>query len=232
MSPRLDIVDFHTHVLPGADHGSYSVSESEAQLDLAAEHGVKRIIATPHFYPNSHTVDGFLERRALAFEMLSSSLTESRPKLLLGAEVLLCEGLEKMASLDKLLISGTDTLLLELPFSGFSEGYIKSVKAIIKSGIDVVLAHVDRYDPENINKLLKIGAKAQVNASALCSFFRNKQLYEWLESGVIVAIGSDIHNRTRSAYDHFSKAIRKIGEYAERIKNSSDAIWDKAFLEK
>ena len=52
----LDIVDFHAHVLPCADHGSSSVSTSLSQLSYAKGAGVKRIIATPHFYPHKHTL--------------------------------------------------------------------------------------------------------------------------------------------------------------------------------
>ena len=70
----IDIVDFHSHILPNADHGSDSLETSLKQLLLAKEFGVKRIIATPHFYPHRHTLQAFLARRNKAFEELDDLL--------------------------------------------------------------------------------------------------------------------------------------------------------------
>ena len=38
-------VDFHSHIIPGADHGSKSVEVSKKQLEIAANAGVKYIVA-------------------------------------------------------------------------------------------------------------------------------------------------------------------------------------------
>ena len=45
-----DMVDFHNHILPGIDDGSQSVSQSLKMLELFAELGVEKIIASPHIY--------------------------------------------------------------------------------------------------------------------------------------------------------------------------------------
>ena len=57
------ITDFHSHVLPGADHGSDSVETSERQLELLNGAGIDRVVATPHFYPSDVTVGEFLDLR-------------------------------------------------------------------------------------------------------------------------------------------------------------------------
>ena len=49
MDLPFDVVDFHTHILPGADHGSDSVETTLRQLEFARDAGVKRLIATSHF---------------------------------------------------------------------------------------------------------------------------------------------------------------------------------------
>ena len=116
---KIDVVDFHAHILPGADHGSDSIETSIKQLKLAAGEGVTRIIATPHFYPHRHTLDKFLEKRAACAKVLLDACDGTLPEVKLGAEVLLCPGLDKIQGLEKLCLSGTKYLLLELPFSDF-----------------------------------------------------------------------------------------------------------------
>lgn len=228
----IDLVDFHSHILPGADHGSYSVSESETQLDLAYQFGVRRIIATPHFYPNSHTVEDFLKRREQALGMLYRSFSEERPSVILGAEVLACRGIEKMPGLEKLFISGTHTLLFELPYSGFDEECVVSVSSLVKDGVDVVLAHADRYEINNVMKLVAAGARVQLNADSVCSFFKRRRCKPYLDGGHVVALGSDIHNRNISAYKHFSKAISILSKHISFIKEESDKVWERAFSKK
>ena len=61
MKLNKDLVDFHAHILPEADHGSSSLEMSLWQLASAKRYGVTRIIATPHFYPHVHTVESLLK---------------------------------------------------------------------------------------------------------------------------------------------------------------------------
>jgi protein-tyrosine phosphatase len=42
------LIDIHSHVLFGLDDGARTIEESLAMLRLAAEHGTKAIVATPH----------------------------------------------------------------------------------------------------------------------------------------------------------------------------------------
>ncbi len=223
-----DVVDFHAHILPLADHGSSSVETSLFQLRSAMQYGVSRIIATPHFYPNGHHIDSFLECRSKAFSELSMHLTPDLPEVRLGAEVLICRGIENMPDIDKLFIKGTETLLLELPFSDFDSYYARSTQKLISRGVSVVLAHADRYPSAVIDPLVDCGAKIQLNATSLARLFNERRLYDWLKDGHVVAIGSDIHGEDKCAYKSFVRAIDKIGEYAEYVKSESDKIWDEA----
>ena len=223
----MDIVDFHAHIIPRADHGSSSVEVSVNQLSLAQQSGVTRIVATPHFYPARDSVESFLERRNRHFAELSeANITECSIRL--GAEVLICDNLESMPGLERLCISGTNSLLLELPFSDFEKQYILTVKTLVARGFDVVLAHADRYEPENIEKLLALGARIQLNASSLVGFFKPKHLYKWMERELVVALGSDIHGADRKYYKNFVTAKNKIGEHLLYIKRQSDEIWNRA----
>ena len=224
---RLDVVDFHSHILPGADHGSSSVETSLKQLKLASDAGVTRIIATPHFYPHRHTLDKFLEKREECANALFSVCDGTLPEVKIGAEVLLCEGLEKLPGLEKLCLSGTNYLLIELPFADFRHEYCDTVEKIQKSGLKVILAHVDRYAKENIEQMIDIGVeRLQVNADSLDKMFKPKHILEWAKRGYVIALGSDIHNDDAKAYKHFTKAKSVLGDSLEMIRAKSDDIFN------
>lgn len=225
---KFNFVDFHAHILPGADHGCMSVDDALYQLKLAASRGIKRIIAAPHFYPQVHHVSGFISRRNQAFDELSLHMTPDMPKIVLGAEALICDGIEEMPDLDRLFIEGTRTLLLELPMNTYSYKYTESVEQMTSMGIDVVIAHAERYMPKNINQLIEVGARLQLNASALDSLFLSKHIRGWILDGKVVAVGSDIHGRDKKAYASFMRAVSKRAALMEHIRTESDKIWEKA----
>ena len=223
----IDIVDFHSHILPGADHGSSSVETSLSQLNLAHNNGVTRIIATPHFYPHRHTLEQFLKRRENAWEQLSSSISEDLPTVKLGAEVLLCQGLENFKGIENLTLNGTNYMLLELPFSDFRNEYCDTVASLLKSGFDIILAHVDRYPKENIERLIDVGvSKLQLNAESLAGFFKPKHLLSWASDNMVVALGSDIHGADEKAYKRFIKAKKALADSLSYVEDASNNIWN------
>ena len=221
-----DIVDFHAHILPNADHGSSSLDMSLAQLELAARHGIKHVVATPHFYPERHSVDEFITRRDQAYRELMDAVSADHPSVTLGAEVLICDGIERLERLDELCVFGTKILLLELPFSVFKPEYRDSVRRLIKLGYGVVLAHVDRYSPDTIETLAEEGVFMQLNAHALCGAGVPGDIKRWILSGQVVALGSDIHQVDKKAYKRFDKAKKRfisLGATAD-LQSFSDFI--------
>lgn len=207
------LLDFHAHVLPGLDHGSDSVETSLSQLKLAKAAGIKQVIATSHFYPEKHNAEEFVRLRRESYLRLAEHLNEDLPKVKLGAEVLMCAGIESMPSLSELFIEGTKILLLELPFADFSPSYADSVYNLTRSGVEVVLAHAERYNEENIDLLIENGARLQLNANVLCGVFIPKHVKRWLKEGRVVALGSDIHMNSKHAYIRLTKAARRIARY-------------------
>ena len=222
---ELSVVDFHTHILPCADHGSDSLSTSLAQLRLAKSASVDRIVATSHFYPHRHNIPDYLERRNNAYKLLKSGVDDNTPTVRLGTEVLMCNGIERLDNIDKLCLFGTKTLLLELPFTDFQPDYYKSAYKLCSDGYRVVLAHADRYSPDNVKKMTDAGALIQLNADSLSRLFVPKHLFSWLDKGLVVALGSDIHMVDKNAYKRFSKAKARLNDYLGYIAEQSDKIW-------
>lgn len=222
----MNVCDFHAHILPNADHGSSSVETSLSQLRLAADAGVTRIIATPHFYPHMHSVESYIENRNSAYRRLMSSFCEGLPEIRLGAEVLLCPNMARLPGIEELAIYGTKTLLIELPFNDFGREYIHSVEGLLFAGYDVVLAHADRYESKNIEAMLDLGVSLQLNASAINKFFRRWAVSDWLKRGVVSAIGSDIHGADAIAYKEFVRAQSRSGKAISDIILRSDKVWN------
>lgn len=217
----MKIIDFHTHILPGADHGSDSVATSIAQIELAKNAGIDILVATSHFYPHRHRIDEFLKKRDSAYNEL---IKNTDAEIILGAEVLLCEGLNKLDGLEKLTVGNSRIILLELPDSSFKAEYERCVEDMIYSKYNVVLAHADRYPEENIERLVSIGAKIQLNTSALSGFITKKHLLKWTDRGFVVALGSDIHMADKKAYASFVKARKKLGSAFDDIMQKTNEI--------
>ncbi len=216
-------IDFHAHILPKADHGSDGVETSLKQVALAKEAGIDVLAATPHFYPGSDTAEAFLERRDRCWAELRSKLGKDTPEILLGAEVQLCRGIDHLQQIRELCFRDTNVLLLELPGDFRFKQFERSLEALrYDCKLQVVIAHVDRY-PELAEPILDAGFVGQLNALSLCTLFKKKRFYDWIERGSIVALGSDLHG-TKDGYSDFLRAKDKLGSLYGEIMNRTRSI--------
>jgi len=223
------IVDFHAHILPRADHGSDGMETTLRQLSLIKRGGTDAVVATPHFYPERHLVESFLRRRADALAELAKGKGEADlPLLFCGAEVLVCPGIEEMASLEKLCIEGTGIILLELPFSGIGTDVIDSVLAVRDLGLSPVLAHIDRYPDDRIGILLREGIHAQLNAEGFRGLLSGRRYRKYIENGSVVALGSDLHGVPRNGYADFLRMRKRLGTLADTVFERTQALLSQA----
>ncbi len=217
-------IDFHAHILPRCDHGSDGLETSLRQLKLAREAGVDLICATSHFYGHHISVENFLEKRRRCYEELMTHAPKNGPRVLLGAEVLAFEGIDRLPDLKKLRLQGTKVLLLEMPFTHWSEELLDSVEALSDDeNYRIVLAHVDRYDRKGVEQLFRLDrVKGQVNADNLKRRFGMGHLREWVREGRIVAVGSDIHG-TETGYKDWLISQRRYAEDWTAIMQRTNA---------
>ena len=145
----INMIDFHTHILPGIDDGSRDIDMTIAMLEAERDMGVTHIYATPHFYAHRKSVSTFLSRRDNALSKVRQILSKrpELPTITEGAEVYYFTGIGRAEHLPELCIAGTDILLLEMPFAQWTDDMARAVEDIIrKRGLRVVLAHVERYE--------------------------------------------------------------------------------------
>ena len=208
---RIDLtLDYHAHVLPGCDHGSDSVETSRKQLAMAAAAGVRTVCATPHFYPHRESIPSFLQRREASARLLRENLTADVPQLQLGAEVLICDGMERLDGLSRLCRGETNELLLEMPFYQWPETIWDTLYALCeRRDIEIVLAHAERYSPEAIEQLIRDNVALQLNSECLTRPLHRKRYLTWIKNGSVKYLGSDIH-MLGNGYRDFEKCRRLL----------------------
>lgn len=195
------MIDFHSHILPGMDDGSRSLSESMDMLLSSKEQGINRMIATSHYYQSRESIDEFLVRRDISFNrLLEKSHGFQIPNIHLGAEVAYFSGMSKMEKLAQLKIQGTECILIEMPFSVWTSSIVNEIYSIINN-LDLIpiLAHVERYPDFSANNsklddLINLGAIFQMNGEYINSWKSKRRALKHLRNGNYFVLGSDSHN--------------------------------------
>lgn len=217
------IIDFHSHILPGIDDGSKSVEQSIAMLQMHAQQGIQRVVATPHFYPHSNDPKRFLQARDQAEASLRSQMQafSDLPELSIGAEVYYFNGISDSEVLSQLTIDKKRYILLEMPVSDWTEHMYRDLEGIwIKQGLMPIIAHIDRYiSPLRTHGIPERLEHLPVLVQANASFFRNRSTrgmaLRMLKKGKIHLLGSDCHDltdRTPNFSDVVDLIRRKLGE--------------------
>lgn len=218
------MVDFHAHILPKADHGSRKLETSIEQLKQAESVGIRKIVTTPHFYLQHHSVEEFLLRRDYCYQILSKENPTSI-SLVKAAEVTLASELAEIPRLEELCVEGTPFILLELPNnSGASWIYDAIYKIEANRGLKPIIAHIDRYPEPVQQELLDMGITIQVNTEVFASFFKRKKYLKWFQTGVAHLLGSDVHGADGGHYKTFYKACQLLKREIPDIKQNANNI--------
>ena len=222
------MVDFHTHVLPGIDDGCKTVAESIAVLQCMHASGIKTVVATPHYYREKSSIDGFLARRDNAYRQVMAAADSGSiriPEILLGAEVAYFPGMSRLEKIEKLCIGNTKYMLLEMPFAKWDSFVIGELQKLITSrGIIPIIAHVERYPGYRsaLDELNKLQLPVQVNANSLFKFRTSFFLLRRIRDGSIQVIGSDCHDlsaRPPNMHLAMEKIEKKLGpSYTKKLR--------------
>ena len=201
----MEVIDFHSHVLPGIDDGSRNIETSIEMLRLSRNAGVDRMIATPHFYADEDRIEHFLEKREHAYQSLIEAVTTENisdtPQLLLGAEVAFFDGIGDADKVDRLTIQGTELLLLEMPFRTWTDEDLLQVKKLLheRQLLDHYRSSGISFDEgfqgisRNIKKLMELPVTIQINAESLSDWKQGGMLIRMFQKRQAHILGSDCH---------------------------------------
>ena len=112
-----NLIEMHSHILPGIDDGAKDVQTSLKMIERLKEQGAETIVLTSHFYSDTMSLEDFLAKRDNAMAELTAALPDGSPRLISAAEVYISDYLFNYDSLDKLKIGNSDYVLIEHPFS-------------------------------------------------------------------------------------------------------------------
>lgn len=217
------LIDLHSHILPEMDDGSESREMSMQMLIASAQQGVRCMVATPHFYPSRDYPDHFLAKRDNRLARLNEQNAPYLPRIIPGAEVQYFDGITEMADLSRLRIGYSTALLVEMPFSKWTNRMAADILLLNnRREFRVVLAHIERYiglgNEIMIRSLASEGVLFQANASLFQGKLSAMRGLKMLDEGLIHLLGSDCHNMDSRPPD-LSSACSIIGR-----KRGMDAI--------
>lgn len=228
------MIDIHTHALPFMDDGAKSVDETIEILAELESQGVRSVIFTPHFYSYNESVASFAARIESAKEQIKNKLSGFNINFYYGAEVFLSKYFFKQKNLEKLKISGTDYMLIELPYTADTDTAELAVffSEIVKINIKPIIAHIERYpyifQNNFIDFLKKIGCLFQMNAEYLLSPIKRLYAKKLLHGDFVDFISSDVHNMS-TRKPHLAKGIEILKskfniKYYDKICENEKAL--------
>ena len=210
--------DIHSHVVPSGDDGAQSSAEGAALCRDAARHGTSLLYATPHVSPQL-PLSGERERR------LRRAHAELRQRVSL--ELRLGFELTPMpALLDedpwRYVLAETEHVLVEIPFAGSADLFLRVGEWIELAGLIPVVAHPERTEavlrePALAAELAERGWLLQVNSSSLLGHHgaeREEQGWRLVDDRLAAIVASDGHRQTRPArLDEAYELVRaRVGE--------------------
>lgn len=199
-----EVIDFHSHILPGMDDGSPDSDTSLEMLCRESEQGIDTVCATSHYYARDNSITAFCARRKEAFAQLTAAMQEREkmPKIRLGAEVAYFSYMEE-EDLSPLCLEGTHILLLEMPFSDWTDMQVETVETLVLDcPYHVVLVHPERFcfsdsNWDRLKRLLELPIGLQINAGSLIRWSSRKLALHLLQLAPYPLLGSDCHNLGR-----------------------------------
>lgn len=226
------MIDFHSHLLPGIDDGSKNIKMSVAMLKEGKKQGVEISVATPHYYFDK-PIDKMLKKRKTAYDKLIKYAEKNKlefPEIVLGFEVYLSDDIYRQDELEKLLINGTNTMLVEMPYEKWTDRDFARLDFLAEKEFNIILAHPERHMTVNgekeYNRLFDYGFAGQLNAASLVNPKTREFAYKLIKDGRIKVLGSDAHNLgTRANFMGLAtEFIRKnLGEqYLQKINEETE----------
>lgn len=218
--------DVHCHLLPGVDDGFKTVETSVEALRLLEEHGMEKMVLTPHFMKEYS--ENNRESITAKFEVFKVEAEKAcKIELRLAAEYMLDEGFRKhfkqgFLTLDK----GGRHVLCETSYMMYEHEASEMLYETMLEGYQPVIAHPERYVYASKKDYLNWKDKDylfQLNLLSLAGAYGSEAVaksHYMLKQGMYDFVGSDMHNM--DSYKHFLHQIKLDKKELEQLRRLFD----------
>jgi len=148
--PALDMsifkVDMHSHLIPGIDDGSKTMSQTIGLLSKLEEMGYKKVITTPHimsdYYQNTPDIilNGLAELKNELATLNLNIQVEAAAEYYFDYAFM-----QQLQQKEKLLTFGDQYILIEFPFHAKPSKIDDLLFELLMQGYKPVIAHFERY---------------------------------------------------------------------------------------
>jgi protein-tyrosine phosphatase len=234
---HLIMIDIHCHILPNVDDGSRSWAMTAEMCRVAADDGIRHIVATPHC--NHEFAYDRSRYEAMLFELREASL--GRVEFSIGCDFHFSyENItDALKNPRRYSINGTRYMLMEFSDYGIPPNIDEHIFLLTSKGLVPIITHPERNPllqrrPEGILNLIDAGALVQLTANSITGFWgtKAKSVSEWLlRQGAVHVVASDAHDprHRRPVLSEARFAVAKLAgnEVAEDlVLNNPQAIID------
>lgn len=232
-----NIVDIHSHILPGVDDGAKNLTESLRILEELTAQGVACVYATPHFYMGKHVFSEYSEKVDRAYAQLAAATAGfPAPEIRRGYEVRIFQGMSTSEEVRRMRLQDTHYLLVELPYESAVENWMihELYNLQFTLRLKPIIAHIERYfGVYGFDRLMQLVIDGDVHtqitsAAVLESMAMRRKICALLRDGRIHFIASDAHSpdtRRPMFLKANEKLAKKCGEAAvRRLYNRSAAM--------
>ena len=229
----MEMLDLHTHVLPGVDDGAATEAEALQMLRNAVASDVQALVVTPHCnvpgMPENYLTSQLKEQ----FENLCQ-LAQGLPlQLMLGSEVRCTNELPSLLRQGLIpTLNGSRYVLTEFSHGGNASIYKAALRDILEAGFVPLVAHPERYsavcrEPAMVQQWLEMGCHVQLTAGSILGKFGQEIMHTaryLLDRDMVACVASDAHgtekrtNYLSDTYTHLQ--LRYSNDYARAL------LWD------
>ena len=218
------IFDLHSHILPYTDDGSRDMEEALEMARIAADSGVRVMVATPHANQRGWYENYATGRMKEIFRLLKDKIQDSRISLTLlpGMEIFASSDIVELIRRGRLCpMAGTSFFLIEFPFDCPQRQMEYLLEEMLEEGCVPLIAHPERYycvqnDPMLLKDFKSMGCLIQLNKGSVFGRFgprSGETAKRMLDGKLADVIGSDAHRADSRTPDMGPFSQYLINEY-------------------
>lgn len=214
------MIDLHCHILPGVDDGADSLGQALEMARIAADSGLRTVVATPHCNLPWEESENFAGTMVQPLALLRQAVKAAQIplELLPGGEIFCTPDFPDLLEQRKLqTLADSRYLLMEFYFDESPEFMEICFQEAFRRGYIPVAAHPERYDavyrdPELVPRWFRRGCIIQLNKGSILGRLGNRAetvSRHLLERGFAHAVASDAHS-PNARTPHMTRILRHL----------------------